>query len=895
MTWATEITADSPSEWQKFQSASANFYTSAGTLTTGIVGANDAVQMNSSSRFYSTGDAGLVVQGGVAFTVGVVFKTQPTLANRTELYFQAAQNSVEYFFTITSDGRIQAAALSMTSSAGVLSDDTWYYAALTYDGVGTARLYLNGGEVDTLSITPAAITTQFADGSDTGPSLAMFYINGYHNTATTGALPDVVTFENNLTDELVTFGSELSQIRLAAHTAELGLSPPVTGDPLSLSLPVKLHTVPPVNLYARVKLATSEAVSLSAAVKLNTRAVDLSAAISLQTHEAVSLSAPINVVSLTSANTNRAAGKWSVGVYIDGTDVSARLTGTVEIEQGEDISSLAFFTMLPVTGTVTPGDYIGNSVRIDFIDKDTNDNVLYQLTRFLGVISDPLYNPSTGELYMQCTTDLQGTLDNSTREYIDALTPTATWSPYVFEEGAQGWDYASDRMRTIPGSMWHSPSGIIITDWAAKATADVEFTDDEMFECGPYAPATRRDLLNTINASFDFRYQRQRQRTLAIKWETMQTFCDFLINGWTLCQRRMVESAATSAGWVLQGDIEYTDLPPAGYYTCFKTIGPAASKVIGWGDYQLGNLLEDADNAELCWGARWKASKRWAQTLTEHYTITMTAAQSVVGNGVVGTIESYRLETDQDLSEWVKALDYSTTDPIINGYEDVGGGLVDGDYILGDVAKDATDDELTGRTAANTAREAIIAAGVSDILSAHRQNQATMVVPFQPEVTPAHTVRAVSAHITFKGKVATMRDVWDINSGDAVTELTVALSRHEGTGLVTSSPLTPDTPPVKTEETDIPNRIDLLTYVGGRNDVGELIGDERGYFTNWIFDPTETEPFATDPANPDAILYPEEFNVEYPEISGGAVDAIELPATQEVDVEIPVDELTLTQ
>ena len=87
----------------------------------------------------------------------------------------------------------------------------------------------------------------------------------------------------------------------------------------------------------------------------------------------------------------------------------------------------------------------------------------------------------------------------------------------------------------------------------------------------------------------------------------------------------------------------------------------------------------------------------------------------------------------------------------------------------------------------------------------------------------------------------------------------------------------------------------LLTYVGGRNDVDELTGEEQGYFTNWIYDPTETEPFATDPANPDAIIYPEQFVVEYPEISGGAVDAVELPATQNIDVEIPVDELTLTQ
>jgi len=262
---------------------------------------------------------------------------------------------------------------------------------------------------------------------------------------------------------------------------------------------------------------------------------------------------------------------------------------------------------------------------------------------------------------------------------------------------------------------------------------------------------------------------------------------------------------------------------------------------------------------------------------------------------VVEAKESYRLEVDEDLKEWTDALDFSTDNPAASGYADVGGGVVDGNYILGDVGKEATDDELTGRVASNNARAVMIAAASSDILSAHRQNQASMVVPYQPLINLTHTVRAVSAHITVKGKVAVIKDVWDIDSGDAVSEITLALSRHEGTGLVSSSPLTPDTPPVPTTETGIPTTMALETHIGGRNDVPVLTGTEQGYFTNWIFDPTETEPFATDPVNPDTILYPDEFTVEYPEISGGAVTALELPAAQNIDVEIPVDELTLTQ
>ena len=94
MTWATEITADSPVDWWKFQSASSGFHTNAGTLVTGIVAANDAVSYQTLSAFWG-GTTTHVMQGGNAFTVYCVFKAPATLANRTELKFQPANTSAK--------------------------------------------------------------------------------------------------------------------------------------------------------------------------------------------------------------------------------------------------------------------------------------------------------------------------------------------------------------------------------------------------------------------------------------------------------------------------------------------------------------------------------------------------------------------------------------------------------------------------------------------------------------------------------------------------------------------------------------------------------------------------------------------------------------------------------
>ena len=125
--------------------------------------------------------------------------------------------------------------------------------------------------------------------------------------------------------------------------------------------------------------------------------------------------------------------------------------------------------------------------------------------------------------------------------------------------------------------------------------------------------------------------------------------------------------------------------------------------------------------------------------------------------------------------------------------------------------------------------------------------------------------------------------------------MTIAISRHFGTGLVTTSPTTPDAAPSKPAETGIPTRKYLPAHIGGLTTSPTLVASWDGYFTNYVYDPTDTQPFAANPSNPQAVIYPEQFVCEYPEISGAALDNLELPATQTIDVEIPLDELTLTQ
>lgn len=779
--------------------------------------------------------------------------------------------------------------------SGNIKDANVHHVVLTADGANV-RLYVDGVES---SASPAAMSNPIliADNTVNNPNPGQIYISGSHLSVLSGLGLQYVYYAGTV-DEVAVYDYALSSARVAVHAGEIRFAPPV--DPLSLDLPIFLWTRPTVSLFLPIELRTTEALSLDLAVQLHTGLVSLSLPIELANSETVSMSLPIEAQPITQSLINRSSGDWGAEVLIDGVDYSARLTGVIEIEQTEDASCLAQFSLIPAAGVVAWDKFIGKRVEIVFLDYDASGTLNYRRTRFIGVISDPSYSPATGIMSLRCTTDMQGTLYAIDRAGIDALTPSAEWSPHIFDEGAQGWDYFQDRLRTLQAASWHSPNGIILTDWAAKATPDFTFTDAELFEAGPYRPGTRQNMINKVQATFDYRFQRKRQRTVQCNWTTQQTFCEFLVNGWTLCQRSMVEAAAGDTDWQVQGDIWFQPLPPAGTYRCFPfASGSSSAKYIGWGVEYLGYLLTDPDWEDLCWGAAWKAARRWAQTVTERYSITIQATQSVAGNGEIVSRESYSLISDEDLTSWLDEKDFSTAVAVTapEGYAGVGGHVLsgDGDYYLGDIAKDATDDELTGRVAADQARTTLIAAGVHDVLAAHRSNRVEMLASFQPLVNLTHTVRVESAHIVCQGKVAAILDTLNIDTGDATSQISIALSRHEGTGLVTTSPLVPNTPPTPTTESGIPTRVGMLTHIGGRTDSSPLSGSELGYFSNYVYDPTQTQPFAANPSNPQAVVYDERFICEYPEISGGAIDAIELPDEQIIDVEIPVDELTLTQ
>lgn len=577
---------------------------------------------------------------------------------------------------------------------------------------------------------------------------------------------------------------------------------------------------------------------------------------------------------------------WRLVVMLDGIDISASLIGEWSVDAEEGAARVAEFAMLPDLGTIDPTDWVRKPISIDYAVLDAAGAIRWQQRLFTGIVDVPEYDPATRITLFRCTSRLQEVFEQSDAAGIDAQIG-GYWSEHIFEAEADGWRRAGDRLSTIPASLDMDAGGAIhVTDWAAKASADYTFDGGgHIDQTRRLELANSRDIHNRVRIRFDFRFQRLRQREVQRNWMMSPGIgCDFLQNPFTLPQRSMIESAAEATGWALQS-ISFVDLPPPQYFHC-TPVGGGASYLVAWGFKILGNLRvpNAAAHAPLCQGAYIKLGKRWAQTVTEQYQIDVRAPQSIARLGEIGREDQGGVEAEQEIDGWESSLDYDAP---------VSGAIL---HRNGDHAWDADQGVDDGRVAMETAIRTLQAIHRTAILGAHRRNSASWRTLIQPQIELRHTLRMNTAELTAKGKVQQLVHQGAIDSGEATTELRIALSRSGTIGAAGDDPLDPPAAP-DTQVDALPDPGPGLSYggagmhIGGTTDAPGFNEDWTGFVTNYGWDPTVTDPFSSDPDLPQTVVYPVQFRVQVPDIEETSRQAVEAGQTQTINVDIPLDEL----
>lgn len=527
---------------------------------------------------------------------------------------------------------------------------------------------------------------------------------------------------------------------------------------------------------------------------------------------------------------------WALRLFVAGVDETAQLTGSVTIDREEGAAGIAGFDLYIAPGTpVVPPDWKGRSVTIDYISTSAGNTT--EARRFTGQISIANWNPVTRLLSCECSDQLQQRIEGMTVEAIDSLVG-GYWSADVFEavEGRSHWDYALERLSTRPVSLDCSPSGELrVTSWYAGAPHFMFGEGTVAYQTLQLQQSDLSSTTNRIEIELSYRYDRLWQRNQHYTWLVPAgSFCDWRLDAHDLPTIDMVQSAVTGAGFAIVSE-SYVTAPLSAPDPC------------GTGSPWINNF------DDLVIGTGITGGRRWVQTVTETYTLTLAlpagevaATQVVQRQGTTLQVESTAAE------EWTE----------------------------GDMAGVATayqDEFDEARRAA--VFDVVANQGVTELLAASRETVLSWQVPASMAlgIDLIHTLELDCSGVRARGKCRRVVDTFDLSSGSATTALSIALMRGGGTSDPLIMPARLGATPIDPGEGA---SIALPTQIGGRLEDPPYDETKLGFSGNWSGGGLGEQ-------------YPRRFDLEAPEIPDTVRDELPLTAATLFRVGVPNDLLEM--
>ncbi|MBD9675521.1 hypothetical protein IB274_02360 [Pseudomonas sp. PDM18] len=506
---------------------------------------------------------------------------------------------------------------------------------------------------------------------------------------------------------------------------------------------------------------------------------------------------------------------WSCRVMLGTEDVTAKVAGKVRVEREEGAAAIAEFSLyLPDDGVDVVG-WTGRSVEIFYLE--SRESGWIEEERFDGWLEQPSYDPRNRIVSCAATDRLQDLVEAMEIDAIDTVVG-GTWTADVFEatEGRSRWDYATERLASVAGSLDRSVGGVLrVTPWKAQAPLKRFGPGSTIDGSLSVDLAKLSDRINQVEITFSYRFSRLRERHQAYNWQhpdiqgwsVDNSFCIWRGNSTELPTIEMVEEALNSAGYKLLSGAEFLTVPLSGVY-CDP---PQA-----WNN-QFNNLLLAANVV---------GGMRWVQPITEKYVLTVEAPTSVAQAGPVLRRDGEALESELKRSEDWESAEFTDPEP--------------------DAVQDAIEDylvDLREEDRLATAASCLLEGARVSILGAHRGNKVAWQVPTTMAlgIDLVHTV-LMEDRIQAQGKVFSLIDEFDLQGQTAISTITLAISRGGGT---IDDPTTLPAPPASDVTGTIPALIQLPTQLRGR---GQMTYDDTldGFSGNYdeldIGTPTEEFP-----------------------------------------------------
>ena len=560
---------------------------------------------------------------------------------------------------------------------------------------------------------------------------------------------------------------------------------------------------------------------------------------------------------------------WGLVVIVGGVDVSARLTGAGSIEWEEGSARIAEFRLLPGDAATDPSEWVGLVVTVDIACGPAQSaGVATSVRRFTGVVDVPQFDPVSRITTLRCTDDLQAVVGRLTQAQITALLPDSLYSwaisgtdpaRFVFYSLAEAWTYAQERLATLPGHLdLDAARQPRYTPWAPKVAPDIAYGIDDINDGTLSAEISHRgQIKNMVRITFTHRFPRCKCRVVATSYAYPFSYADIMRQGYSIPTRAMVKQALTGTGWELVAEPEWTPIIPG---STLVNLGSNSDGTTSQGYY----VMAPQDAVSLTTGFAAALKKRYVQWVDAQSQVVVRLPGSVAALGEKADTLSGSVAVAFDASAWESR---PTALPLVSV---PGQGEAWTDY-----AGSATDQ-------ANAAIAlAVLQAKASVIITgSHRRNFVSAEVDFDVRLDLDKTVSVSTPRLSATGKVRSVSDTWNLETGKIATRFSLALAEVYGNG-VPPEPTLPvqSTPPVRPTG---PFTFGLDTHVGGSTTSGALQDAWQGYFCNV----TNT---ASSIHSASAPVYPVQFKATAPAIEAAARDNLTLITPVIVNVALTAD------
>jgi hypothetical protein len=490
--------------------------------------------------------------------------------------------------------------------------------------------------------------------------------------------------------------------------------------------------------------------------------------------ETVALTVGVVAAISTTSSINNESAAWNASVRLGGVDVSTSILQSITIEASENAARVADIVYVPNAGALVPESYPGKQVEIVFIANNEFASI------FSGVVDSFELDANDGVLRLKCTDGFQTQIEAASRNQIDGLTGGAYWSAWVFDENAQGWQYAQDRLSTITNEL-HLTVGkqFESVNQFASGSPDYSFTAADILDGSlDVEVAQRSQIVNDYRIIFEYRFPLLKQQNVSLSFSGL-TPQEIWCSGVRIPNRTMIDDLVDQLG-LHEASVSVSELPAYGSFTCGMTTGIFRNNAVG----------------HLITSGSLNGKRRMVQTITEKYELSITAPDSIAVYGSLVQNDDASGSVEFDTGAWT---DFKTAPATST-----------------QVAM--TTQSKDGRAVANAAIVCLLNRARATIKKSHRATIVRVGSTLKPLLSLAHTIAVNAGGVNAKGKVSRFTHKLDFDEGSASTLIECSVSKlptSNGSDSTLAAPSAPSLPAY-----GLTGNITIPTYIDDAGDNG---------------------------------------------------------------------------